>query len=208
MSVVILATLLGACAAPASAPAASPSKAPESSFQAAAGNAPSEDLLGLADLPRGWMVTRETINDAAEYAGDSAEQARLRDSGFLWNWQRDLENRYGGGPRWVGLSVSRYGDGSGASLSVSDRTKYTIERAAVWDHSVRTLDLPIVGADEVKMLVVDRSNQERLYVAYFRVGTAAAGVLVGGYPDTLELDFVLKVMNEQARRLDRSRSGR
>ncbi len=154
------------------------------------------------------MVTRETINDAVEYAGDAAEQARLRESGFLWNWQRDLENRYGGGPRWVGLSVSSYGDRSGASVSVNDRTKYTIDRANYWDHSVRTLDLPIVGADEVHMLVVDRSNQERLYVAYFRVGTAAAGVLVGGYPDTLHLDFVLKVMNEQAHRLDRSHSDR
>jgi hypothetical protein len=160
-----------------------------------------DNLLSLAELPRGWMLTRETIFDADEYADDPSELLRLEARGFTWHHRRDFENRYGGAARTVTIGVSQYFAPNDATAAVLERMNSALEWAAHWNESAHAVALDVPGAEDLHVIVVDRATQERIYIAYFRVASRQAGVQVGGYPDTLETDFVLHILSEQVRKL-------
>jgi hypothetical protein len=192
-----LATLIGGCATPPSAPV----KPPEPIVVTAAAIATRDELPGLADLPRGWMVTRETLDDADEVSANAAEAGRLRERGFLSHRQREFENRYGGGPRELVVSVSRYSGAMGASAGVADNVAEMTARAEAWDDPLRTIELELNGVDEVRAFAIDRPTQERVYLAFFRVGGSSGAVFVNGYATESGHELFLTIAKQQVRRL-------
>jgi hypothetical protein len=160
-----------------------------------------DELLGLVDLPRGWMVTRETIDDAAEMTSGTDGADVLVSHGFVAHHQREFQNRYGGGPRELIVSVSRYRGSAGASSGVAENTAQVLARAESFADPVRVFDFNLSDAHELRAFEIDRGPQERVYLAFFRVGAASAAVMVSGYRSDTGPDLLLAVTKEQVRRI-------
>jgi hypothetical protein len=198
MTALSLSTLLSGCAA-------FTSPAPKTQDNVAVtspARAHGDELLGLFDLPHGWILTRETIDNPSEMAG--AEDAnRLVSRGFIAHHQREFQNRYGGGARELIVSVSRYGGSAGASAGVADNAAQMLARAEGFTDPVRVLEFDLAGADEVRAFEIDQGAQERVYLAFFRVGGASAAVMVNGYRWSTGPELLLTVTQEQLRRISR-----
>jgi hypothetical protein len=197
MTAVALATMLGACAGPTPA-------APTGSDSAVGANiahVQRDVLLGLADLPHGWMVTRETIDNASEMAVDTQEADSLVSRGFVAHHQREFQNRYGGGPRELIVSVSWYDRVAGASTGVAENAAQVLARAESFEDPVRIFEFDLAGADELRAFEIDRGTQERVYLAFFRVGGASAAVMVNGYRWNTGPELLLAVTKDQVRRI-------
>ena len=198
LTALTLSVLLSGCAASTS----PPPKTQDTLVVTSLARVHDDELLGLFDLPHGWILTRETIDNASEMA--SAEEADLLVArGFIAHHQREFQNRYGGGARELIVSVSRYGGSSGASAGVAENAAEMLARAEGFTDQVRVLDFDLAGADEVRAFEIDRGAQERVYLAFFRVGGASAAVMVNGYRWSTGPELLLTVTQEQVRRISR-----
>jgi hypothetical protein len=188
-----LITMLGGCAAPGPAASDVPATSP------ARGHG--DELLALVDLPHGWMLTRETIDNAAEMAASAEEAESLVARGFIAHHQREFQNRYGGGARELVVSVSWYGASAGASAGVAENAAQLLTRAESLADPVQVFAFDLKGVDELRAFQIDRGPQELVYLAFFRVGGASAAVLVNGYKWDTGPELLVTVAKEQVRRI-------
>jgi hypothetical protein len=127
-----------------------------------------------------------------------SELASLEEQGFVQNRQRDFENRYGGGPRYLSTSLSRFGDARGAIARVARALAFTKERGGDMQLDLISPDGLLV--DDAVAMRVDNATGELAFITYFRVGSWAVSMMARGHEESTA-GFLIATANLQADRL-------